>query len=84
MRRVLHAHLVDYPTPVNLNYSWNWGALAGLAHVMSALLGGISLSALVRSELYESANRYDTVSFASDPLYNGLIAAHAIFQIFFM
>jgi cytochrome c oxidase subunit 1 len=59
----------------------------GLAYVISALLGGVigtTLSAMVRAELYESASRYDTASFAPDPLYNGLITAHAVFQIFFM
>ena len=39
MRRILFAHLVDYPTPVNLNYSWNWGALAGLAYVWQVVSG---------------------------------------------
>ncbi len=59
----------------------------GLAYVISALMCGVistTLSALVRSELYESASRYDTASFAPDPLYPGLITAHAVFQILFM
>ena len=58
-----------------------------LAYVVSALLGGVvgtTLSSLLRSEVYESASRFDAASFSPDPLYNGLITAHAVFQIFFM
>ena len=59
----------------------------GLAYVVSALLGGVvgtTLSSLLRSEVYESASRFDAASLSPDPLYNGLITAHAVFQIFFM
>jgi heme/copper-type cytochrome/quinol oxidase subunit 1 len=34
--------------------------------------------------VYESASRFDAASFSPDPPYNGLITAHAVFQIFFM
>ena len=59
----------------------------GLAYVVSALLGGVvgtTLSSLLRSEVYESASCFDAASFSPDPLYNGLITAHDVFQIFFM
>ena len=39
MRNLLIGHLIDYPTPVNLNWSWNWGSLAGLAHVWQMVTG---------------------------------------------
>jgi len=28
--KVLNQHLIAYPTPVNLNYMYNWGSLAGI------------------------------------------------------
>ena len=43
-----------------------------------------TLSALLRSEVYVSASHFDAMHLAPDPLYNGLITAHAVFQIFFM
>jgi heme/copper-type cytochrome/quinol oxidase subunit 1 len=51
------------------------------------LLGGVvgtTLSSLLRSEVDESASRFDAASFSPDPPYHGLITAHAVFQIFFM
>jgi ubiquinol-cytochrome c reductase cytochrome b subunit len=41
--RLVASHLIDYPTPVNLNPSWNWGSLAGLAFVWQ-LVSGIFLA----------------------------------------
>jgi quinol-cytochrome oxidoreductase complex cytochrome b subunit len=32
---VMNDHLVAYPTPMNLNWSWNGGSLAGI------MLGGL-------------------------------------------
>ena len=40
---VLNTHLVSYPTPMNLNYSWNGGSLAGLM-LVSQMLTGILLA----------------------------------------
>ena len=37
---LMRAELVDYPTPRNLNYWWNFGSLAGIVLVM-ALIGSI-------------------------------------------
>ncbi len=37
--RLVASHLIDYPTPVNLNPSWNWGSLAGLAFVWKLVSG---------------------------------------------
>ena len=28
---VINDHLIDYPTPSNLNYMWSFGSLAGLS-----------------------------------------------------
>jgi len=28
--QILNNHLIDYPTPINVNYFWNFGALSGL------------------------------------------------------
>lgn len=33
------AHLVDYPTPKNLNYWWNFGSLAGICLVLQIVTG---------------------------------------------
>ena len=55
--------------------------------MVSALLGVVvvtTLSSLLRSEVYASASCFDAASLSPDPLYNGLITAHAVFQIFFM
>ena len=27
---ILNDHLIDYPTPININYMWNFGSLAGI------------------------------------------------------
>lgn len=35
----LHSHLIAYPTPSNLNASWNWGSLAGLCLVLQIVTG---------------------------------------------
>jgi ubiquinol-cytochrome c reductase cytochrome b subunit len=36
---ILNNHIVDYPTPVNLNYWWNFGVLAGLCLVIQLVTG---------------------------------------------
>ena len=36
---LLDAHIVDYPTPINLNYMWSFGATAGLCLVMQIVTG---------------------------------------------
>nr|QKY64135.1 cytochrome b [Volvulina compacta] len=40
---LLNTHIVVYPTPMNLNYSWNGGSLAGLM-LVSQMLTGILLA----------------------------------------
>jgi ubiquinol-cytochrome c reductase cytochrome b subunit len=40
---VLNTHLIAYPTPMNLNYSWNGGSLAGLM-LVSQMVTGILLA----------------------------------------
>lgn len=40
---VLNTHLVAYPTPMNLNWSWNGGSLAGVM-LASQMLTGILLA----------------------------------------
>lgn len=35
----LHSHLIAYPTPSNLNASWNWGSLAGICLVLQIVTG---------------------------------------------
>lgn len=37
--KVVQNHIVSYPTPSNLNISWNWGSLAGLCLVLQILTG---------------------------------------------
>lgn len=33
------SHIIDYPTPVNLNYMWSFGSLAGLSLVIQIVSG---------------------------------------------
>ena len=40
---IAQQHLVNYPTPMNLNYSWNFGSLSGVL-LVSQMLTGILLS----------------------------------------
>nr|BBQ09630.1 cytochrome b [Volvocales sp. NrCl902] len=41
--KVLNQHLIAYPTPMNLNYAWNFGSLAGVV-LGSQILTGILLA----------------------------------------
>ena len=34
-----NAHIVDYPTPINLNYMWSFGSTAGLCLVIQIITG---------------------------------------------
>jgi len=36
---VVNDHLIDYPTPANCNYWWNFGSLAGLCLIIQILSG---------------------------------------------
>ncbi len=36
---MLNNHLQNYPTPVNLDWSWNWGSLAGVCLVAQIVTG---------------------------------------------
>ena len=36
---VLNNHLIDYPTPVNINYLWNFGSIAGVFLVVQIITG---------------------------------------------
>jgi len=36
---LLNDHLIDYPTPVNINYLWNFGSMAGIFLVVQILTG---------------------------------------------
>ena len=36
---ILNNHIVDYPTPINLNYMWNFGSLAGICLVIQIITG---------------------------------------------
>nr|QJS52022.1 apocytochrome b [Bulbochaete rectangularis var. hiloensis] len=36
---VVNDHIVIYPTPSNLNISWNWGSLAGICLVVQIITG---------------------------------------------
>ena len=40
---VFSNHLIDYPTPININYFWNFGSMAGIFLVVQ-LLSGIFLA----------------------------------------
>jgi len=36
---VLDSHIIDYPTPVNLNYMWSFGSTAGICLVIQIISG---------------------------------------------
>jgi len=36
---IINDHLIDYPTPVNINYLWNFGFMAGMFLVVQILTG---------------------------------------------
>jgi quinol-cytochrome oxidoreductase complex cytochrome b subunit len=36
---LLNDHLIDYPTPININYLWNFGSMAGIFLVVQILTG---------------------------------------------
>ena len=38
---LVHSHIVSYPSPINLNYAWSFGSLAGVALVLQILTGVI-------------------------------------------
>jgi len=35
----IDSHIIDYPTPINLNYMWSFGSAAGIALVIQILTG---------------------------------------------
>lgn len=39
MLNILHNHVVDYPTPKNLNYFYNFGSIAGIILVVQIITG---------------------------------------------
>jgi ubiquinol-cytochrome c reductase cytochrome b subunit len=36
---ILHNHIIDYPTPKNLNYFYNFGSIAGIILVIQIITG---------------------------------------------
>jgi quinol-cytochrome oxidoreductase complex cytochrome b subunit len=36
---ILNDHLIDYPTPININYLWNFGSMAGIFLVVQIVTG---------------------------------------------
>jgi ubiquinol-cytochrome c reductase cytochrome b subunit len=36
---VINDHLIDYPTPSNINYLWSFGSLAGLSLIIQIATG---------------------------------------------
>jgi ubiquinol-cytochrome c reductase cytochrome b subunit len=36
---ILNNHLVDYPTPININYFWGFGSLAGVCLLLQIITG---------------------------------------------
>jgi len=35
----INSHIVDYPTPINLNYTWSFGSMAGICLVIQIVSG---------------------------------------------
>jgi len=40
------SHIINYPTPVNLNYRWSFGSCAGICLVVQILTGVFFSNAL--------------------------------------
>jgi len=36
---LLQNHIIDYPTPSNINYTWSFGSLAGIFFAIQILTG---------------------------------------------
>ena len=36
---IINNHLIDYPTPININYFWNFGSIAGIFLVIQVITG---------------------------------------------
>jgi ubiquinol-cytochrome c reductase cytochrome b subunit len=36
---ILNNHLIDYPTPTNINYFWGFGSLAGVCLIIQIITG---------------------------------------------
>lgn len=39
LAKIIANHLIDYPTPVNINYAWSFGSLAGIFFALQLLTG---------------------------------------------
>ena len=39
----LNSHIIYYPTPINLNYSWSFGSLAGVCLIVQILYVGYNV-----------------------------------------
>lgn len=37
--KIFHNHLINYPTPININYAWGFGSLAGFYLVIQIITG---------------------------------------------
>ena len=37
--KIINNHLIDYPSPINVNYFWSIGSLAGLSLVIQIITG---------------------------------------------
>jgi len=37
--KVLSNHIIDYPTPININYAWSFGSLAGIFFALQLATG---------------------------------------------
>jgi ubiquinol-cytochrome c reductase cytochrome b subunit len=60
---MVRKHLLDYPTPKNLNYMWNFGSLAMLVLLLQ-ILSGIFLAMFYKPDAMATAGGY-TVAFDS-------------------
>ena len=36
---IVDSHIIDYPTPINLNYMWSFGSTAGICLVIQIVTG---------------------------------------------
>ena len=47
------AHIIDYPTPINLNYMWSFGSAAGICLVIQIITGSYNYLHYLDSYYYD-------------------------------
>jgi len=57
---ILDSHIISYPTPINLNYFWSFGAMAGICLVIQ-ILSGIFLAMHYTPHIFNAFNSVEHI-----------------------